>query len=140
MSFEPDFKSFQILDAIIKYIIVCVSVIFTQLFPSRFLGGDKKPIMNLYLRITSFCLLCWDSPCYIWSMKHTVHPFVKDRSQAKINLSWADLGDLVIKHVFETGLGSRHAVTLSDQLHRFVKKNIKKINRTLDTLNVTRYM
>ena len=38
------------------------------------------------------------------------HPFVKDRSKAKMILSWADLGDLVIKRVFETGLGSRHAV------------------------------
>ena len=46
-----------------------------------------------------------DSPGYIWSIKSTFQTFVKDRSKAKLNLSWADPGDLVIKRYFETGLG-----------------------------------
>ena len=38
-----------------------------------------------------------DSPGYIWSIKCTFKIFVKDWSWAKLNLSWADPGDFVIK-------------------------------------------
>ena len=31
-----------------------------------------------------------------------------ERSESKLNLSWADHGDLVIKRYFETGPGYRH--------------------------------
>ena len=53
-----------------------------------------------------------DSPGYIWSIKHTFQTIVKDWSKARQNLSWADPGDLVMKRYFETGLGSRHALSL----------------------------
>ena len=35
---------------------------------------------------------------------------MKDQSKAKLNLGWADPGDLEKKRYFETGLGSRHAL------------------------------
>ena len=38
---------------------------------------------------------------------------MKDRSSATLNLSWAGLGDLVIKRYFETGLGSRQALSMT---------------------------
>ena len=58
------------------------SVILTYLLSLRFGCGDKE---------------------------HKFQAFEKDRNQAKLNLSWADPGDLVIKRYFETGLGSRLA-------------------------------
>ena len=45
-------------------------------------------------------------------MKQAFHAFVRVRSSATLNLSWAGPGDLVIKRYFESGSESRQALVL----------------------------
>ena len=60
-------------------------------------------------------------------MKKAFHAFVKVRSSAELNLSWAGPGDLVKKRIFETGSESRQAL---------VNRSVTDIRTTTGQSNV----